>query len=55
MAEKPQPPGEYDCCESGCDPCVWDTYYEDLKEWQTAEKARKEQESLSGEGSQPKE
>jgi hypothetical protein len=28
--EKPTPPADYECCESGCDPCVWDTYNEEL-------------------------
>lgn len=32
--KKPTPPGDHDCCESGCSPCVWDTYYEALEEWQ---------------------
>lgn len=40
MTEKPQPPGEYECCESACSPCVWDTYYEDLREWQAAQQAK---------------
>lgn len=31
--EQPQPPGEYDCCENGCEPCVWDHYYAELAEW----------------------
>ena len=31
--EKPEQPGEYDCCESACDPCVWDAYYEQMAEW----------------------
>lgn len=32
--EEPIPPGDYDCCESGCEPCVWDIYYADRTEWQ---------------------
>ncbi|MFW1677772.1 oxidoreductase-like domain-containing protein [Pontibacter sp. JAM-7] len=35
---KPVPPGDNECCESGCTPCVWDTYYEDLQAWQNAQK-----------------
>ncbi|WP_169303142.1 oxidoreductase-like domain-containing protein [Thalassotalea mangrovi] len=32
--EKPQPPAEGECCESGvCDPCVWDFYYKELQQW----------------------
>jgi hypothetical protein len=33
MLEKPTPPGDYECCESACEPCVWDIYYEDMREW----------------------
>ncbi|MGI1671420.1 MAG: oxidoreductase-like domain-containing protein [Neptuniibacter sp.] len=33
ILEKPKPPGEYECCENGCSPCVWDFYYEKLDEW----------------------
>lgn len=31
--EEPTPPGDYECCESACEPCVWDTYYAELAEW----------------------
>ncbi len=27
---KPEPPLPSECCESGCDPCVYDTYAEEL-------------------------
>ncbi|MBS7325519.1 MAG: hypothetical protein KIG85_02725 [Thiopseudomonas sp.] len=37
--DKPEPPGEYDCCESACEPCVWDLYYEDLAEWNRQQQA----------------
>ena len=40
MKEKPLPPGDYECCESGCDRCVWDIYREDLQEWEQQQKAR---------------
>ncbi|WP_271270686.1 oxidoreductase-like domain-containing protein [Aliamphritea hakodatensis] len=40
--ERPTPPGEYECCESACSPCVWDTYYEDLHAWNAEQKALKE-------------
>lgn len=39
MIDKPLPPGDYECCESGCDRCVWDIYREDLQEWEAAQKA----------------
>lgn len=31
--EKPTPPADCECCESGCTTCVWDTYFEELKAW----------------------
>ena len=32
--DKPSPPRDGQCCESGsCTPCVWDHYYEKLKVW----------------------
>lgn len=33
LLEKPTPPADGSCCESACNPCVWDFYYKDLKEW----------------------
>lgn len=32
--DKPIPPGDGECCESGCSPCVWDRYYEALRTWE---------------------
>jgi len=29
----PQPPAPGECCESGCDPCVLDTYAEELRHY----------------------
>ncbi|MFI0397514.1 MAG: oxidoreductase-like domain-containing protein [Thiolinea sp.] len=37
--EAPIPPAPNECCESGCDPCVWDIYYEELRKWQEQQKA----------------
>jgi len=31
--EKPEPPAPNECCENGCDPCVWDIYREALSDW----------------------
>lgn len=39
LPPKPEPPAPNECCESGCDPCVYDLYYEALREWE-AEVAR---------------
>lgn len=44
MSERPVPPEDYECCESGCDPCVWDTYYANLAQWQ-AEQAKKNEQA----------
>ncbi|MBR9868839.1 MAG: hypothetical protein GYB20_17650 [Oceanospirillales bacterium] len=40
--EKPTPPADYECCESECSPCVWDTYYEELNIWNAEQKAIRE-------------
>lgn len=53
LLEKPDPPGDYDCCESACEPCVWDFYYEEMAAWnkQQAElKAAAEAEEGNDEG-----
>jgi len=31
--ERPTPPGDCECCESGCSTCVWDSYFEELSAW----------------------
>jgi oxidoreductase family protein len=36
--EKPQKPEEWECCDSGCSPCVWDRYNDDLKDWKESQK-----------------
>ncbi len=41
LLDKPEQPGEYDCCESACEPCVWDFYYEELAAWQQQQQALK--------------
>lgn len=36
---KPQPPREpesWECCQSGCDPCVFDRYWEALEPYERA-------------------
>ena len=33
--KKPEPPEPHECCAGGsCCPCVWDTYYAEMREWQ---------------------
>lgn len=45
MLEKPTPPGDYECCESACEPCVWDIYYEDMRQWKEEQAQLKASES----------
>ena len=36
---KPQPPREpesWECCQSGCDPCIFDRYWEALERYERA-------------------
>jgi hypothetical protein len=37
--EKPPAPEPWECCQSGCDPCVYDRYWEALTNYETALKA----------------
>ncbi|MGB0733312.1 MAG: oxidoreductase-like domain-containing protein [Pontibacterium sp.] len=39
--QKPQPPANGECCEGGCNPCVWDFYYEEMDEWKAKQEAIK--------------
>ncbi|MFL0805887.1 MAG: oxidoreductase-like domain-containing protein [Oceanobacter sp.] len=43
MNEKPLPPGDFECCESGCSRCVWDVYLEDLQEWKQQQQQQQQQ------------
>jgi len=39
---KPNPPEKplpSDCCETGCDPCVWDMYSDQVRAYERALKA----------------
>lgn len=31
---EPLPPDESACCGSGCDPCVWDFFNDERRQWQ---------------------
>lgn len=42
IREKPTSPADYECCESECSPCVWDTYYEELNAWNAEQKAARQ-------------
>lgn len=47
MSKKPQPPADSECCDSACNPCVWDHYYAELKAWRLAQAKRREQEEAN--------
>lgn len=34
--EPPRPPEAGECCQSGCDPCVFDRYWETLERYECA-------------------
>lgn len=36
MPEKPPAPEPWECCQSGCDPCVYDRYWEALTNYEAA-------------------
>ncbi|MFX1674305.1 oxidoreductase-like domain-containing protein [Paraburkholderia sp. A2WS-5] len=35
----PERPNDEDCCQSGCSPCIFDLYYEEMDRWRAAMKA----------------
>jgi len=42
LLSKPMPPSPEECCGSGCVPCIYDSYYEALEQWQEQQKTNKE-------------
>eukprot|EP01066_Platyproteum_vivax_P002448 Platyproteum_vivax@DN1298_c0_g1_i1.p1 len=36
VLREPWKPEDSDCCGGGCDPCIWDTYYEALAKYEKA-------------------
>ncbi len=46
---KPEAPLPSECCESGCDPCVYDTYAEELDWYRKALQAWRERNPGRGE------
>lgn len=48
--QRPQPPGDNECCEGGCSPCVWDRYYDELRDWQAQQAVLKAKEAAEKDG-----
>ncbi|KWR74714.1 oxidoreductase-like domain-containing protein [Cupriavidus sp. IDO] len=55
----PERPGDDECCQSGCDPCVFDYYYQEmdryrdeLKAWEARQAAREAAAAAHAEDSQ---
>ncbi|WP_448214184.1 oxidoreductase-like domain-containing protein [Colwellia sp. MEBiC06753] len=44
LLEKPKPPADGECCDSACNPCVWDHYYAAMQKWRIQQAKLKEQE-----------
>ena len=34
LPKKPKEPEPYECCEQGCDPCIYDYYAKALARWE---------------------
>ncbi|WP_286234492.1 oxidoreductase-like domain-containing protein [Thalassotalea sediminis] len=47
LLEKPTPPADSECCDSACNPCVWDHYYAALKAWRIQQAELKEKQELT--------
>jgi hypothetical protein len=39
--QRPREPEQWECCQSGCDPCVYDAYWEAVERYETALEAWK--------------
>ncbi|GAB3538477.1 hypothetical protein GCM10027343_04300 [Noviherbaspirillum agri] len=46
----PVPPGDNECCNSGCDPCVLDLYAEELARYRAARQAWEERQAAKDKG-----
>ena len=46
MPEPPQEPLQSDCCGTGCTPCVFDIYQDDLKCWEALAKLSPEERAV---------
>ncbi|MCW3481153.1 oxidoreductase-like domain-containing protein [Neisseriaceae bacterium JH1-16] len=46
--EAPEPPADGACCDSGCDPCVWDIYREQMDDYRAQLAAWKARNGIKG-------
>lgn len=46
----PTCPGDDECCNSGCDPCVFDLYTEELERYRAALRAWEERQAAKDKG-----
>lgn len=42
IMQKPIEPAPNECCESGCDPCIWDIYRKELRKWEKWQAAQQQ-------------
>ena len=53
---QPQPPREpepWECCQSGCDPCIYDVYWQAVERYETARNAWEKRQSVRNGASKP--
>ena len=36
----PEKPEDYECCQRGCSPCIFDYYWDALERWENLARAR---------------
>lgn len=39
-----------DCCESGCEPCVWEIYFDEMKAYRSQQEAQSQDKNAGGSG-----
>ena len=46
--EPPRAPEQWECCQSGCDPCVYDLYWQAVDRYEAALRAWEARQKSSG-------
>lgn len=50
LIDKPERPGDDECCGGGCcSPCVWDHYYDRIRQWEEQQKKEEQTEGANSE------